>query len=379
VQLIQRGDPLEVNADDDVWYAIAVDRPDKGVYDVKSKGKAKKMKTTCDGVNIIWLDVVPGTDNMQLTQHKDWIPLASIQRWGHGVLEVDTNTGLFNIIDEDQSLKAHCSLQETAQKAQEERSAIMSLICEPHEQNAKLPQCQELLQVLFPENNCDYADDVKLERCTNSGVSISDCRIKRSGVRKLLTPVIGVAAPRFTHLQTYRCTEHNCNFNARSKHPEDHIIDNDYCRIGNYYFTDAAMTKIQLLSMDQNTGKQIRRAFLLTWGTHAIETMRGMLDSKRIRTRLTGKTATFLLDRLCAYIPGNKVFTNVQLLLYIHIIKPKIRNYDIALAVIDGQITRFDVTWGAAKYIYAAEANKASRGPPLLNVLEVLCSLLFTD
>ena len=194
-----------------------------------------------------------------------------------------------------------------------------------------------------------------------------------------MTPVIGVAAPRFTHLQTYRCTEHNCNFNARSKHPEDHIIDNDYCRIGNYYFTDAAMTKIQLLSMDQNTGKQIRRAFLLTWGTHAIETMRGMLDSKRIRTRLTGKTATFLLDRLCAYIPGNKVFTNVQLLLYIHIIKPKIRNYDIALAVIDGQITRFDVTWGAAKYIYAAEANKASRGPPLLNVLEVLCSLLFTD
>ena len=313
---------------------------------------------------------------LQIIQHRDWIPLQSIERWGFGILQVDTHTGLFRALDEQNALKAQRSLEDIAAEVEQERNAILSLISEPASEEAcSLPQCEDLLPVLFPEVTCSVAGTII--ECCNPGKR--PCKISRSGIRKLQTPVIGVSAPVFLRVQLYKCKTHNSRFTARSElktSESTHEVQHDYCRIGNYCFTDAALTKILLSSMDMNSGKQIRRDFLLTWGTAGIEAIRGMLDLNRIHTRYSGKTVTFLLDRLAAYLPGNSVFSNVQLLLYTYVIKPNIAQYDIALAILDGQIIRYDVTFGAAKFVYAAETNKAHRGPIYLTSSSLFITVL---
>ena len=41
--------------------------------------------------------------------------------------------------------------------------------------------------------------------------------------------------------------------------------------------------------------------------------------------------------------------------------RPNIKNYDIALQIVDGQVVRYDVTWGVAKYVWAATRKNTDK------------------
>ena len=73
----------------ETWYASATST-------ARSRSHKKKA---IHGVNIIWFDKVRADEALlELTDHADWIPLATIERWGAGILQLDPRTGFFRVI-----------------------------------------------------------------------------------------------------------------------------------------------------------------------------------------------------------------------------------------------------------------------------------------
>ena len=244
----------------------------------------------------------------------------------------------------------------------------MTLIAtDEDETKVLLPFLQEQMDEIFPTIQCDVnMKSTDALRCVGAE-DMKECQFKRNGFREFKTPVCGVEGPSFVSAAQYYCKTHRRQFDTASREAREYCLENDialindFTKVGDRRFTDGALIKIQLLTMDFNYAKQIRRDFSITWCTRALEKVKKLLDQHIITSRRGCKATTFLIDRLAAFIPGPHLFVEVQLLIFNYIVKPNITNYDIALAVFDGQIIRFDVTWGAAKFVYASDGNKSSR------------------
>ena len=101
----------------------------------------------------------------------------------------------------------------------------------------------------------------------------------------------------------YLCTNHKKNINFDDPDFPTLLDTNDalqshrYTRVGDRLWTDGALIKLQLLTMDCQPAQQIRRDFAITWATTALENLETLLhELKPVLTNEFCQSSTFFVD-----------------------------------------------------------------------------------
>ena len=320
-----------------------------------------------------------------LSDHRDFVALESITRWGRGILRLDHTTGTYVVLNEEAELTSEDRAREQWDEQEAVRERIMSLLERNPDINAvPRDEMASVFATLFPTEIYDVLSRENgkpgiLRRCI---VSVRDddegcsCTVARAGTSRIITPLITLHGPVNLRSRIFWCKTHDKYF--KTTHPdfinvclkgrEDLTMSHLCFKHGLFRFTDSVVLKMQVQSTEHMPVSQIRRDLALSWGSAALDKLSKMLSRQNLSTT-AGPLLGLFFEHLSNFLPCGKIILDLMLLVYTHVVKPALKTYDAALAVYDGQVVRYDFTFGAARNVYclddsptAAAAAAAAQG-----------------